>query len=110
MYGKPFTSGPAFLAAAAANIYVPGASTFALVRQIRLVNKDASTRTATLYIGASGGSAAGTEILSGYSIAAADFLDLYFQDLRLDTSTFLTGLASAANTVTCTVIGALYVV
>lgn len=100
-------SGPAYLAAAAADIYTPPAATiFTIIRHIRLVNKDASARTATLYVGATGGSAGGTEILKDWSIAVGGEKDIFFQPgLRMSSTDFLTGLASAANAITITVMG-----
>ena len=100
-------SGPAYLAAAAADIYTPPAATiFTVIKHIRLVNKDASARTVTLYVGATGGSAGGTEILKDYSIAVGGEKDLFFvPGLRMSSTDFLTGLASAANAVTITVMG-----
>jgi len=100
-------SGPAYVANAAADIYTPPASTiYTVIKHIRLVNKDSSARTVTLYVGATGGSAGGTEILKDYSIAVGGEKDLYFNPgLRMASTDFLTGLASAANAVTVTVMG-----
>jgi hypothetical protein len=100
-------SGPAYLAAAAADIYTPPAATiYTVIKQIHLTNKDASARTATLYVGATGGSAGGTEILAAYSIAIGGVYDMYFQPgLRMASTDFLTGLASAATAVTIVVMG-----
>jgi len=100
-------SGPAYVANAAADIYTPPASTiYTVIKHIRLVNKDSSARTVTLYVGATGGSVGGTEILKDYSIAVGGEKDLYFNPgLRMASTDFLTGLASAANAVTVTVMG-----
>jgi hypothetical protein len=110
MAGTPFKDGPTYLTDSAANIYVPSAATiYALVRHIHLVNTDASARTVDLFVGATGGSAAGTEILEDYSIAANDVYDLYFPaGLKLTSADYLTGLASVTNVVVCTVTGELY--
>jgi len=100
-------SGPAFLAAAAADVYTPPAATiYTVIKHIHLVNKDASARTATLYVGATGGSSSGTEILAAYSIAVGGVYDMYFQPgLRMASTDFLSGLASSVSTVTITVMG-----
>lgn len=100
-------SGPAYLANAAADLYTPPASTiYTVIYQIHLVNKTAGAVTATLYVGASGGSAGGTEILNAYSLAADTPYDLYFPEgLKMLSTDFLSGLASAANSITATVIG-----
>ena len=110
MAGTPFIDGPAYVANAAADLYVPSASTiYALVRHIRLANKDSSARTVSLYVGATGGSAGGTEIVPGTSIAANDVLDVYFPGgLKLISTTYLSGVASAASTIVCTIMGELY--
>lgn len=73
---------------------------YLIIRHIRLVNKTSSAATVSLYIGATGGSAAGTEFLgTALSIAANSPYDWYGL-LRLDSADFLTGLASAATTIT----------
>ena len=100
-------AGPAYIANSATNIYSPPASTiYTTINQIHLANKDGSARTVSLYVGATGGSAGGTEILGTYSIAANTTYDMYFSPgLRLSDTDFLTGIASSASTVTITVMG-----
>lgn len=110
MAGKAFKDGPEYVASSATNIYVPTAATVARVRHIHLCNKDSSSRTVTLYIGATGGSAGGTEILKDKTIAVGDTYDLYFPaGLLLTATDFLTGLCSAATAVTITTSGELEV-
>jgi hypothetical protein len=73
---------------------------YVILRHIRLVNKTGSAATVSLYVGATGGSAAGTEFLgTSLSIAANSAYDWYGM-LRLDSGDFLTGVASAATTIT----------
>jgi hypothetical protein len=111
MAGTPGKTGPAFLAAAAANITNPAANTYILIKHIHLENKNAAARVVNLFVGLTGGSLAGTGILEGHSIAPAgsttadDFFDLYFpQGLRLAAADFLTGFCTAdATSVTVTV-------
>lgn len=105
-------SGPAYLAAAAANIYTPPAATIhTVVRHIRVVNKTAAADTFTLYVGATGGSAAGTELVNEKSVAADDYVDIYFTPgLKLLSTEFLSGLAATATTLTITVMGEQHVV
>lgn len=75
-------------------------ATYIILRHIRIVNKTAGAVTASLYIGGTGGSAAGTEFLgTGLSIAANSYVDWYGQ-VRLDSADFLTGLASALTSLT----------
>jgi hypothetical protein len=113
---KTIRFGPVALGAAAANIVNPptlsggtglagtNANTYVIIRHIRIVNKSGSAASATLYVGATGGSAAGTEF--GYNATSipangnsGNYVDWYGL-LRLDVADFLTGLASAANALT----------
>lgn len=109
MAGTPFKDGPAYIANAAADLYVPSANTYALVRHIHIANDDSSAVTVSLYVGATGGSAAGTQLAGGYSIAANDNFDIYFPaGLKLTSSDYLSGVASAASALSCTITGELY--
>ncbi len=105
-------SGPAYLAAAAADIYTPPAATIhTVIRHIRVANKTGAADTFTLYIGATGGSAGGTEIAYQKSVAANDYVDLYFSPgLKMVSTDFLSGLAGTASTLTITVMGEQHVV
>ena len=60
--------------------------------------------TFTLYVGATGGSAAGTELFGAKSVAANDTYDWY-TNLKMVSTDFLTGLASAATSLTIVVEG-----
>jgi hypothetical protein len=109
---KLLRMGPVALGTTAANIINPptitggtglagtNSATYLVVRHIRVVNKTGSAATCSFYIGATGASAAGTEFLgTALSVAANSYIDWYGQ-VRLDTSDYLTGLASAATTLT----------
>lgn len=114
---KPFRFGPAYLANVATNILNPGTTTggvlnggtFAagsytslriLLRHIRITNTTGGAVTCTLYIGATGGSTGGTEFaFKATSVPANSALDWYGY-CPLDTVDFLTGLASASNSLT----------
>jgi hypothetical protein len=100
-------AGPAFIANAAANIYTPPASTiYTLIRQIHLCNVTGTAVPISLYIGATGGSAAGTEIARLLSIPPNSVVDLFFPNGLLMLSTdFLTGVAGTASAVTITLVG-----
>ncbi len=102
-------AGPAYVSNAAANIYNPGTNLYAEVRHIHLVNKDSATRTLSLYIGATGGSAGGTELFKDLSLTVAGVYD-YYCLTRMSTADFLTGVASAASAVVITVEGYEYAV
>lgn len=68
---------------------------YIVLRHIRVVNKTAGPVTFSLWKGASGGNAAGTEIIGqGRSVAANSYEDWYGV-LRLDSTEFLVGGASA---------------
>lgn len=111
MAGTPFKDGPAYLTDASDNVYVPAANTYALVRHIHLCNTDSSARTVTLWVGATGAEAGGTEILKDHSIGAKGEYDLYFPSgLKLLETDFLVGAASTTNVVTATVTGELHAV
>lgn len=102
-------AGPAYIANAAADIYVPGANKYGEVRHMHFVNKDSSARTFSLYVGATGGSAGGTEIFKDQPLAIAGVYDYYCLQ-RQATTDFLSGVASAATAVVITVEGYEYAV
>ena len=104
--------GPVAMSSSAANIINPptltggtglsgtNANTYVIVRHIRLVNKTSGSVTASLYIGATAGSAAGTEFFANaLSVGANSYVDWYGM-VRLDPADFLTGLAGAAASIT----------
>lgn len=112
MAGTPKTiAGPAYVASSATNIFTPNSALKYTITHIHVTNKDAATRTFTLYVGATGGSAGGTEIVKDYSLAATGSSSSswdYYGQLSLDGSNsnhFLTGIASAASTCVITVEG-----
>lgn len=73
---------------------------YIVLRHIRIVNKTAGAVTFSLWLGATGGNAAGTEVIGqGYSVAANSAFDWYGM-LRLDVADFLVGGASAATSLT----------
>jgi hypothetical protein len=109
---KIIRMGPAALAASAANIVNPptitggtglantNSNTYLVIRHIRLVNKTAGAVTATLYVGLTAGSAAGTEFaFNATSIPANSYVDWYGM-LRLEPADYLSGLAGGATSIT----------
>jgi hypothetical protein len=73
---------------------------YVVIRHVRIVNKTSGAATCTFYIGASGGTAAGTEVIgNGLSVSANSYIDWYGA-LRLDSGDYLTGGASAGTTLT----------
>ena len=87
-------------AAAGAGVgYTPTAS-YIILRHIRIVNKTGGAVTFSLYIGATGGNAAGTEFIgTALSVAANSAFDWYGM-VRLDAADFLVGGASAGTSLT----------
>lgn len=70
---------------------------YLLIRHIRIVNKTAGAVTFSLWLGATGANAAGTEIIGvGLAVAANSAYDWY-GILRLDAADFLVGGASAGT-------------
>jgi hypothetical protein len=97
---------------AAADIYTPpSALIYTMVRQIHIANVTAGPVTFSLYVGASGGSVGGTELEKNYTIAANGDWDKFFQPgLKMLSTDFLSGLASASVAHTITVMGEQFVV
>lgn len=104
---KMFRFGPVALTnTLTTNILNPGTTTggvnsgtagslYLVIKHIRIVNKTASAVTFSLWLGATGGNSAGTEVIGqGYSVAANSAIDWYGL-LRLDVADFLVGGASA---------------
>lgn len=106
------TFGPVSIANAAGNLVAPAAAGASAVgytatasriyiRHIRVSNRTGSAATYTLYKGATGGSASGTEIVPlNDSVAANDHVDHYFSPAIVleGANGFLTGVASASAT------------
>ena len=68
---------------------------YIILKHLRIVNKTASAVNFSLWLGATGGNVAGTEIVGqGLSIAANASYD-YYGLMRLDAADFLVGGASA---------------
>jgi hypothetical protein len=75
-------------------------ATYIILRHVRIYNKGAAAVTFSLWLGATGGNVAGTEVIgSAMSIAAKGYHDWYGY-LRLDAADFLVGGASAATSLT----------
>jgi hypothetical protein len=73
---------------------------YLVLRHIRIVNKTAGAVTFSLWLGATGGNAAGTEVIgNALSVAANSAFDWYGM-LRLDAADFLVGGASAGTSLT----------
>lgn len=107
---KPFRFGPVALTTTlTTNILNPNVTSLAgpvgftltqpyiILRHVRIVNKTAGAVTFSLWLGATGGNAAGTEVIGqGLSIAANSPYDWYGM-MRIDAADFLVG---GSNTTT----------
>lgn len=105
---KSFRFGPiALTSTLTTNLLNPAAATggvnggssgqYIILTHIRVVNKTAGAVTFSLWLGATGANAAGTEVIGqALSVAANSYVDWY-GSLRLDTADFLVGGASAAT-------------
>lgn len=84
------------------NVYA-GAGGSALIydvlKHIHVANKTGSAATFTLYLGATGANAAGTELFVAQSVAANASFD-YYCNLKMVSTDFLVGGASANTTLT----------
>lgn len=101
-------AGPTAATTSAANLYNPAANTYAIVRHIHVSNKSSGAVTLSMWIGATGASAAGTEFVGNpHSIAANSEWDWYGV-LRMDNADFLTWSAGAATSLTAIVEGDLF--
>lgn len=75
-------------------------SNYIILNRIRILNKTANPATFSLWIGATGANAAGTEFIgTGMAVAPNSAFDWYGA-VRLDAADFLVGGASAATTLT----------
>lgn len=113
MQNRPFRFGPVAMSATlTTNILNPGTITggvnsgsgnlYLIIRHIRIVNKTNGAVTFSLWLGATGANAAGTEVVgTALSIAANSAYDYYGQ-LRMDAADFLVGGASAGTSLTIT--------
>ena len=87
---------------AAGGVNGGAASQYILIYWLKFVNKTAAVHQVNLWLGATGGNAAGTEVTPlNYSVAANSLTELYFPSpLRLDAADFLVGAADAITSVT----------
>lgn len=94
------------------NVYQGGGGSaliYDLIRHIHISNKTASAVTVTLYLGATGANAAGTELFTGMSIAANSTYD-YYCALKMVSTDYLVGGAGTTTALTIYGEGEQYVV
>ena len=88
-------------AAGASAVGYTATATYIILRHIRIVNKTAASATFSLWLGATGANAAGTEVVgNAKTVAANDYFDWYGQ-MRLEGANgFLVGGAGTATALT----------
>lgn len=80
-----------------------------VIKHIHIANKTASNITFSLYLGATGANAAGTELWTAQNIPPNSSFDWY-GNLKMLSTDFLVGGASAATSLTITISGEQFVV
>jgi hypothetical protein len=105
-----FRFGPMNLTASAANLLnpgtvtggvnSPGSSLYAVLRHIRIVNRTNASHQYQLFIGATGGSASGTEFMGYQRVVPANGWEDWYGAVRLGAADFLTGLADTTACLT----------
>ena len=118
MQNTPFRAGPLALTNSVANLLNPGTTTggvnctgapfdklYLILKEIYVCDKGGSGGTFNLYIGATGASAAGTEIAKSVAVSANGTVPLYFPNMRISQADFVTGSANANTTLTITFVG-----
>lgn len=100
------TVGPVALSATlTTNVYNQGSALiYDIIRHIHVVNKTASAASFSLWLGATGANAAGTELFIAQNVAANSSFDWYGV-LKMTSTDFLVGGASAGTTLTLTAMG-----
>jgi len=122
MAGKKFRCGPVALTNGVANVLNPGTTTGGVgmgssygnlritMRSIRATNKSGTPQSFSAWIGATGASAAGSEIVSSKAVPANDSVIIPLADTPLDVADFLTMQASANTAITVEIDGEIGVV
>ena len=105
------TVGPVALSSTlTTNVYNNGSALiYDIVKHLHVVNKTGGAVTFSLWIGATGANAAGTEWFNAQSVAANNVYDWY-GNLKMLSTDFLVGGASAATSLTLVLEGEQYVV
>lgn len=84
---------------------------FDAIKQIQVANKTGAAATFSLWLGATGGNAAGTELFTGVSIPANTTVTYYFSPgLKMTSTDFLVGGSNTTTALTITGMGEQFVV
>ena len=93
------------------NVYNQGSALiYDVIRHIHIANKTALAATFTLYLGATGANAAGTELFLGRSVAPNAEFEWYPAGLKMTSTDFLVGGAGTTTSLTITLTSEQYVV
>lgn len=105
------TVGPVALSSTlTTNVYNQGSALiYDIIKHIHVANKTGSAATFSLWLGATGGNAAGTELFNAVSVPANSVYDWY-GNLKMLSTDFLVGGAGTATALTITIEGEQYVV
>ena len=108
MSDKPFRFGPVAMGIAGADVVkgpvqaaagtgVPAQDIYLLIRHIHIVNKTSSSATFSLWLGASGAGAAGTEVIGqGLTVRARWVYDWYGM-MRMEAADYLVGISDTTT-------------
>ncbi len=109
---KAFRFGPVALGTSVADLLNPPDTTagvgtgtpgtFIILRHIQVVNRTASPAVYSMYLGATGASASGTEVVGAGKTVLANSTDHWYGALRLDVADLLTGNSGTANALVVT--------
>lgn len=109
---KAFRFGPVALGTSVADLLNPPDTTagvgtgtpgtFILLRHIQIVNRTASPATFSMYLGATGASASGTEVVGSGKTVLANTVEHWYGAMRLDVADFLTGNSGTASALVVT--------
>lgn len=108
---KTFRFGPiALTTTMTTNLLNPAAATggvnggssgqYIILRHLRVVNKTGSAATFSMWLGATGGNVAGTEVIGQARSVAANSYEDWYGVLRLDVGDFLVGGAGTTTALT----------
>jgi hypothetical protein len=89
-------------ATASGGVNAGSSSQYIVLSHIRIVNKTASAASFSLWLGATGANAAGTEVIGTATPIAANSAFDWYGSLRLDAADFLVGGSGTATALTIT--------
>ena len=113
---KVFRSGPIALTTtlttnllnpptAAGGVNSGSSAAYIIIRHLRIVNKTTSAVTFSLWLGATGANAAGTEVIGNATSVGANSAYDYYGALRLDAADFLVGGAGQTTALSMVIEG-----